>query len=460
VNTVKGLYDIGKNLAEGKNVRQINWIADLDDLGNLTLPMGGKQLTRSIQGLYTVAQGYAGSNDKEGNEKVQFVTDQDVGHYIHAGLFGKWALTEASEYFGEKRLLPQLFGKYEGPKSSLGKSVDAKEYKAALETGITGKEYFTLKSDLSEYGSVAGKRAEMMEQSFTPEQKAKLDALLFSGSNETKAVGSVVYQKSSDSEWKVKADYANQNMMDLSQQGDKIYTGTLETMKATKLPQDQAALVASMWDKAKEADDSKAAFRDMLRDNKNLTVAQKEALDLQYCGNKYAADYSDPELYDLSVTNRTVYEKAKEAKAQGIPVQNYVGLYEKKQEYSGENRADYMRQEIMDSNLSTKQKELLDDLLVSDKGQNPDYSSPAWFEISMMGRGQYEEAKKGTEVGMTPETYLQVYKKWKTLDAKDENGKTVNGLKKKRAKEYMDSLNVSAPVYDYIWMAVFGYKSR
>jgi len=462
MNAGKGLYDIGKNLAEGKNVRQINWIADLDDLMNLTLPMGGKQLTRSIQGLYTVAQGYAGSNDKEGNEKVQFVTDQDVGHYIHAALFGKWALTEASEYFGEKRLLPQLFGKYEGPKSSLGKPVDAQEYKAALEAGITGKEYFTLKSDLSEYSGVAGKRAEMMEQSFTPEQKAKLDALLFSGSNETKAVGSVVYQKSSDGEWKVKADYANQNMMDLSQQGDKIYTGTLETMKATKLPQDQAALVASMWDKAKEADDSKAAFRDMLRDNKNLTVAQKEALDLQYCGNKYAADYSDPELYDLSVTNRTVYEKAKEAKENGVPVKTFTDLNGKKQEHEGTGQAAYMRQEIMKTNLSAKQKELLDDLLVSADGRNPDYSTQAWFDVSMLGKSQYETAQQGAKVGLKPETYMAAYNKYKEIQAKDSDGKYVNtkAEARKLMKEYLDGLTISAPVYDYIWYNVFKQKKK
>ena len=153
-----------------------------------------------------------------------------------------------------------------------------------------------------------------------------------------------------------------------------------------------------------------------------------------------------------------MYEKAKQAKEQGIPVKQYVGLYDKKNAYSGEDKADYMRKEIMNSNLSVKQKELLDDLLVSDKGRNPDYSSPAWFEISMLGGGQYEEAKQGEKVGLKPETYLTVYKKWKSIDAKDKNGKTVSGLKKKRAKEYLDSLPISAPVYDYIWTAVFGYK--
>jgi hypothetical protein len=227
VNAAKGLKDIGTGLIEG---RRVNWLDDLDDLMNLTLPMGAKQLTRTAQGLATVANGYAGKYDKDGNEKVQFVTDQDVLHYIHAGLFGKWALTEASEYFGEKRLLPQLFGKYNGPKSSIGNMVDAKEYKAALQTGIDGKQYFTLKYDLKKYTTQAGKRAEMMEQPFTNEQKAQLDALLIADSKKgSKAEGSVVYQKDNDGNWTVKADYSSSDWMDVAELGDTKYNQAKES---------------------------------------------------------------------------------------------------------------------------------------------------------------------------------------------------------------------------------------
>lgn len=541
MNTVAGISDIGSAVKGGKNLfTETNFISDIDDLLNIIMPMGGKQLTRTAEGLITMAKGYGGKVDKEGNEKVQFITNNDLVHWLHAGLFGKWSLTEASEYTGEERLLPKLFGAYDGPKSATGKLVDAKEYKAALATGIDGKDYFSLKDDLKGYTTQAGKRAEMMQQKLTPEQKAKLDALMFGGKDvEMKAEGAVVYQKSGD-EWKVKADYTNQDMFDLSTNGDKVYTGTLDAMAKTGLPQDQAALAADMWEQTKDAEDRKAAFRDLLRDNKNLTVEQKEALDLQFTGNKYPADYSDPDLYELSTTSRSDYEKAKTAKAKGVSVSDFVslrdkkkaydgdgqsayirreimksnltleqkklmddllvsdkgedpdysdkelfelsltnrsaytkaktakakgvsvstftGLLSKKNEYSGEDKSDYMRGEIMKLNLTPAQKELMDDMLVSDKGRNPDYSSPAWFEISMLGGGQYQEAKDGEKIGMQPETYLTVYKKWKTLDAKDENGKTVSGLKKKRAKAYLDGLTVSAPVYDYIWHVMFGYK--
>jgi len=459
-NTLAGVKDLGDAALKGKNLlTETNFIADIDDLLNILMPMGAKQLTRTIEGVKTVAHGYSSKVDKEGEEKIQFITDGDISDYIQAALFGKWSLTEASEYFGEKRVLPSLFGKYNGDKHSLGKPVDAKEYKAALETGIDGKSYFGLKEDLKKYTTDGGKRSELMMQSYTPEQKAKLDVILFTGKDkETKSEGAVVYQKNSDGEWEVKADYTNQDLLDLSLKGNKTYVGTKEVMEKTGLPQDQAALAADMWDQAKKSDNKNAEFRKILMDNPNLTVEQKESLDKQFIGNKYAADYANPDLAELSTTNHELYEKAKTAKAQGIDVDTFTGLHEKQKAYTGDNRAAYVRQEIMNSNLTAKQKELLDDLLVSDKGFNPDYSSQAWFEVSMLGKYAYEEAKNGAKIGLKPETYLAAYKKSKTINGKDENGKTHRNLKKKRVNEYLDGLTISAPVRDYLYHAVFGYK--
>ena len=504
MNAGKGLYDIGKNLAEGKNVRQINWIADLDDLMNLTLPMGGKQLTRSIQGLYTVAQGYAGSNDKEGNEKVQFVTDQDVGHYIHAGLFGKWALTEASEYFGEKRLLPQLFGKYEGPKSSLGKPVDAQEYKAALEAGITGKEYFTLKSDLSKYSGEPGARAEMMEQDFTPEQKAKLDALLITNhGSKTKVEDGVLYTKDDNGdwnksikakdgilysydkkndEWVVKTDYTSAIMFELSAMGTKMYTATRGLM-AGGMNADAAMSAARAYDSTKGTpdvikgvDDRTVAFRNMLFESTAYTAKQKEQIDLAYIGNKYAADYTDKELFELSQGTRSRYEKGVEAKKLGMPVDEYVKIMEKKDELTEKNKQlkeegkptvyinGAIREEILNSSMTLEQKQKMDDLLINDN-VDPDYSgNKTMFEISMIKEQYHEDTDHAAQAkeaqskyGMKPELYLQIYRKWSTLNAKDENGKTVKNLKKKRAKEYLESLNLPKDQYDYVWHNICHY---
>lgn len=503
MNAGKGVKDIATGLAEG---RRVNWVDDLDDLLNLTLPFGAKQLTRTIEGVRTAAKGYAGKYDKEGNEKVQFATDGDILEAIHAALFGKWSLTEASEYFGEKRLLPQLFGEYNGPKSATGKQVDAKEYKAALDTGITGKEYFTLKDDISHYTTEAGKREEIMQQKLTAEQKADIDFLLVpSHGSKTKVENGVLYKQNDDGEWKpslkaengilysmsdgewqVKTDYTNADMFELSGMGAKIYTAT-KGLIADGMNTDKAINAAKVWDDTKDTpdeiegvDDRKLAFRNMLFDSSAFTAKEKEALDLAFCGNKYAADYTDRDLYELSLdtSNRKRYEKGVEAKQMGMPVTEYVKIMEKQDELKERNKKlkesdkdtvnvkATLREEILNSNMTAKQKQQMDDLLFDDE-IDPDYEhGKEWFDVSLV-YDQYHkdvdhvaQAKEGQTVGLSPEQYVEIYNKFLSLNAKDENGKTVNGLKKKRATEYLDSLGLPKEAEDFVWQKIFNYSKK
>ena len=168
-------------------------------------------------------------------------------------------------------------------------------------------------------------------------------------------------------------------------------------------------------------------------------------------------EYSDPALYKVAASYPKAYDKAAKANAKGISPDTFLDLYEKKDTYSGDDLSTYTREEIMKTNLTTKQKEFMDDLIVSDKGWNPDYSSQAWFEASMLGNDSktrqkhYEEAKEGAKIGLKPETYVQVYNKWKSL-----SGNT----KQHDAKAYLDSLTITAPVYDYLWYTVFGYTKH
>lgn len=168
-------------------------------------------------------------------------------------------------------------------------------------------------------------------------------------------------------------------------------------------------------------------------------------------------EYSDPALYKVAASYPKAYDKAAKANAKGISPDAFLDLYEKKDTYSGDDLSTYTREEIMKSDLTPKQKEFMDDLIVSDKGWNPDYSSQAWFEASMLGNDSktrqkhYEEAKEGAKIGLKPETYVQVYNKWKSL-----SGNT----KQHDAKAYLDSLTITAPVYDYLWYTVFGYTKH
>ena len=379
-NAVGGVVDITKNLVQGKNVSQINWLSDIEDLLNLTLPFGGKQLTRSIRGVYTVAQGYGSKNNKEGDEQVQFATESNLLHYIHAGLFGKWALPEASQFFGDKRAVAvmndmifngenetanTLFGTYVGPKSSIGTAVPAKEYKAALQTGIDGKQYFTLKYDLAKYKTQGGKRAEMMEQSFTPEQKAKLDALLFADKDDVmKTDGALVYKQGSDGEWNLKVDYTDQDMFDLSMLGAKVYDTTKGLIKGG-FKKEGALTAAHAWDDLKDTpdkiegvDDRKLAFRNMLMASTAYTPEQKAQLDKAFCNTKTVADYTSKELFDISIKySSDVYDKAKEAEAVGIKPEKFVQIYDKWKGMSGKDKKDQARKYLKSLNLSKKEYE-------------------------------------------------------------------------------------------------------
>ena len=163
-------------------------------------------------------------------------------------------------------------------------------------------------------------------------------------------------------------------------------------------------------------------------------------------------EYSDPALYKVAASYPNAYDKAAKAKAKGVSPDTFLDLYGKKESYVGDDRADYMRQQIMSSNLTAQQKELMDDLIISDKGQNPDYSSQAWFDVSMLGKTNYDKAKKGEKLGISPETYLSVYNKSKEISAAKLGNK-----KKATVTSYLDSLKLSATAYDYLMANVFGY---
>lgn len=62
-------------------------------------PFGGGQLKKTVEGVSTVANGGSYGVDSKGNDTLQFpVENPNVGDYLKAGLFGKYALEHAKEY--------------------------------------------------------------------------------------------------------------------------------------------------------------------------------------------------------------------------------------------------------------------------------------------------------------------------------------------------------------------------
>lgn len=240
---VGGAVGIGKVLASlakwGAEGVKPDWFSMVNELSEVLPPIGGKQIARTIGGLTTVAQGYSGKTNSKGEDTVQFATDTNVLNYIHAGIFGKWALTEASEYFGEDRILPKLFGYYNGESASTGSPVKAEEFQAARALGLSGKGYFTIRKELKEYRTQEGKRSSLYTTNLTPAQKAGMDALLISTSgtsSEAKSEGAIVYGRTKQEdgswgEWKVKADYSSEDLFKLSLYGDTKYSAGTTAMK-------------------------------------------------------------------------------------------------------------------------------------------------------------------------------------------------------------------------------------
>lgn len=240
---VGGAVGIGKVLASlakwGAEGVKPDLFSMVNELSEVLPPIGGKQIARTIGGLTTVAQGYSGKTNSKGEDTVQFATDTNVLNYLHAGIFGKWALTEASEYFGEDRILPKLFGYYNGESASAGSPVKAEEFHAARALGLSGKGYFTIRKELKEYRTQEGKRSSLYTTNLTPAQKAGMDALLISTkgtSSEAKSEGAIVYGRTKQEdgswgEWKVKADYSSEDLFKLSLYGDTKYSAGTTAMK-------------------------------------------------------------------------------------------------------------------------------------------------------------------------------------------------------------------------------------
>lgn len=240
---VGGAVGIGKVLASlakwGAEGVKPDWFSMVNELSEVLPPIGGKQIARTIGGLTTVAQGYSGKTNSKGKDTVQFATDRDILELIHAGIFGKWALTEASEYFGEDRILPKLFGYYNGESASAGSPVKAEEFQAARALGLSGKGYFTIRKELKGYRTQEGKRSSLYTTNLTPAQKAGMDALLIcttGTSSEAKSEGAIVYGRTKQEdgswgEWKVKADYSSEDLFKLSLYGDTKYSAGTTALK-------------------------------------------------------------------------------------------------------------------------------------------------------------------------------------------------------------------------------------
>ena len=318
--------------------------------------------------------------------------------------FGKWALD-----FANKFILPT------NVKVSNRDAVDDELIRLVESTGETG----ILPSDGPKYFTVNGEKYSMNAKQYT-EYSQDRGIASYAAIKET--MNSAAYQQASDAE---KASMLTNALTAAQKQVNTVWKEKLGAFDKSAIKNTASAVKATA---------------------KGQTVS--EVKDIQ-------GDYSDPALYKVAAQYPDAYDKAAKAKSQGVDPDTFMDLYGYHESYIGKNRASDTRKAIMNSNLTAKQKELMDDLLVSDKGRNPDYSSQAWFDISMISQKHYDKAKTGEKLGIKPETYLAAYNRDKEIDAA-KLGKD----KKATVVKYVESLHLSAAAEDYLLANIFGYTTR
>lgn len=420
---VGGAVGIGKVLAFlakwGAEGVKPDLFSMVNELSEVLPPIGGKQIARTIGGIAAVAQGYSGKTNSKGEDTVQFATDTNVLNYLHAGIFGKWALTEASEYFGEDRILPKLFGYYNGESASAGSPVKAEEFHAARALGLSGKGYFTIRKELKEYRTQEGKRSSLYTTNLTPAQKAGMDALLISTkgtSSEAKSEGAIVYGRTKQEdgswgEWKVKADYSSEDLFKLSLYGDTKYSAGTTAMKNGAGIKNVLGLLDTVdaYNDANENPMTATQKRDWLRENVKDTkqaalldayiLSKNKSTNVKVEGNvvytmslgedgkpsvtkdgtvaewKVKADYTDDTWYAISRHGDSKYRKGLTAVRKGAnpkTIRKYLDDMQAYQDSKNQSMSSEERRQWIRRNGGTPKEQAILDAYMLRKDSNTD----------------------------------------------------------------------------------------
>ena len=129
-------------------------------------PVGGGQAKKTIEGLWTMAKGEDYTYDSDGNKRLKYAIDKSdpvktAGKYVQAAIFGKSALPEAQEYYGNS--YATLSAK------------QTQNYYKAVEAGITYKQYMTALGATKGLESDKDKDGNTIALSLARKKKAAID---------------------------------------------------------------------------------------------------------------------------------------------------------------------------------------------------------------------------------------------------------------------------------------------
>lgn len=135
----------------------------LKPLYYIAMPMGGGQVKKFAEGIYTVEKGGDYTYDNEGNAKLKYPVERTAGKALQAMIGGKSSLKEAQEY-------------YDSGLSSLS-AKQTQNYHTIVEAGIDYKTFTKWRMRLSGGKKSNEEKREMLfdDSELTAKQKAVLD---------------------------------------------------------------------------------------------------------------------------------------------------------------------------------------------------------------------------------------------------------------------------------------------
>lgn len=306
-------------------------------------PLGGKQIARTAQGIATVAQGGSYTQDAEGNERLQYRTDQGPMDYLQAGIFGKWSLPEARAYV--EAGFPTL------------SAAHTAAYKNAVASGVDGAHFLVL---LDRYKALepikneAGKTEQSTKQQFRE--------MLFRDSSLTNEQKTQMDRDLLCTEGQSPADYSSKSRFELSNHSPSAYerfeeniAGGMSEEEAFQLEDwaNRFAGIQSYTDERGNYVGPQEQKRRMLFADETLTADEKEQIDRALImgdgENARPADYSAKAMFDLFMQSESGYNNVIGATRKGIPealalkVETWRQNQIARDNFSKDGYVDYMR---------------------------------------------------------------------------------------------------------------------
>ena len=508
-----GILDVGKQVVAAVN-GDFDWQKMLGAMLPAAMPMGGKQLSRSIVGTTDFIRGYSSKVGDDG-EQIQFSINRNVFSGIKSVLFGKWSLDEAQQYMNGDTPAPWMLHTPNEYRAIYGQILSPEEteaYKEAVRNGMAGRDFFRIRADIKSEEKKEDKRRVLLNNgSLSIEQKIMMDRQLIEkkGTDELFTEGTAIYRYSFDEDGEYKldddgnkvaeilADYGSEELFNLSQLGINGYRNGLNAENhGISIPDYIQAAEA-----AKGAKRDRESMRAYIYGT-NLPADKKAYLEGLLRDTDKVADYSSPEAYALSNIgeNTNWAERSKMVKESGVTqkeyltyVQAYTSSKEKSKEKGGEDeekaeataKAELQAALFKDTTATPAQRFLIYQTIaaggdwkqtgneITHNGETryvfdggvcygfdkegkrtvyQDWRSAELLEISKKSDAKWYKAQDAMQIGMSLPEFSKMYDRINEIKGSDAKDK------KARVREYLNGLPISKQQYDFLWKKVGRYK--